>query len=111
VLAAAAILYFTIAGKVGRPGVGKVAQEAAAEKTGSDSSAPESSAKIAPLVLEVPADKPLSSDVYVVTEGDTLWGIAERFTGNPFNFPRLAGENRIVNPDLIFPGQKIYLVK
>ncbi len=62
-----------------------------------------------PLVLEIPAAKPVTMDVYVVVKGDTLWGISERFTGNPFNYPRIAGENKIADPDLIFPGQKVYL--
>ncbi len=64
-----------------------------------------------PLVLEVPPTKPTNIDVYVVVKGDTLWSISERFTGNPFNYPRIAGENKIANPDLIFPGQRIRLVK
>jgi nucleoid-associated protein YgaU len=45
----------------------------------------------------------------VVVKNDTLWSISERFTGNPFNYPRIAGENRIADPDLIFPGQTIRL--
>ena len=64
-----------------------------------------------PLVLEVPADRPVNIDVYLVVEGDTLWSISKRFTGNPLNYPRIAGENRIADPDLIFPGQKIRLKK
>jgi nucleoid-associated protein YgaU len=47
----------------------------------------------------------------VVKKDDTLWNISERFTGNPFNYPRIAGENRIADPDLIFPGQRIRLIK
>jgi chemotaxis signal transduction protein/nucleoid-associated protein YgaU len=64
-----------------------------------------------PLVLEVPADRPMDIEVYLVVEGDTLWSISKRFTGNPLNYPRIAGENRIADPDLIFPGQKILLKK
>jgi chemotaxis signal transduction protein/nucleoid-associated protein YgaU len=64
-----------------------------------------------PLVLEVPANRPVDIEIYVVVEGDTLWSISERFTGNPFNYPRIAGENRIADPDLIFPGQRIRLKK
>ncbi|HVO38651.1 MAG TPA: chemotaxis protein CheW [Spirochaetia bacterium] len=44
---------------------------------------------------------------YVVKEGDTLWDISNRFTGNPFNYRIIAGQNKIQNPDLIFPGQEI----
>jgi nucleoid-associated protein YgaU len=49
--------------------------------------------------------------VYVVQKGDTLWSISQRFTGSPYNYPRIAGENRIAEPDLIFPGQRIRLLK
>ena len=63
------------------------------------------------LELLVPANMPVSMDTYVVAEGDTLWSISERFTGSPYNYPKIAGENRIADPDLIFPGQKIRLIK
>ncbi|HTN93444.1 MAG TPA: chemotaxis protein CheW [Gallionella sp.] len=65
----------------------------------------------APLELDIPESRPVDIDVYVVRRGDTLWSISERFTGSPYNYPRIAGENRIAEPDLIFPGQKIRLVK
>ncbi len=63
------------------------------------------------LELDIPKEMPVESDVYEVVEGDTLWSISERFTGNPYNYPRIAGENRIADPDLIFPGQRIRLYK
>ncbi len=65
----------------------------------------------APLELDIPATMPVDIDVYVVKKDDTLWSISKRFTGNPFNYPRIAGENRITDPDLIFPGQRIRLKK
>jgi chemotaxis signal transduction protein len=65
----------------------------------------------APLELDIPKNRPTDIDIYVVQEGDTLWSISERFTGNPFNYPRIAGENRIADPDLIFPEQRIRLIK
>lgn len=65
----------------------------------------------APLELDIPATMPVDIDVYVVKKDDTLWSISERLTGNPFNYPRIAGENRIADPDLIFPGQRIRLKK
>lgn len=63
------------------------------------------------LELDIPASRIVDTQVYLVVKGDTLWSISERFTGNPFNYPRIAGENKIANPDLIFPGQKIRLIK
>jgi len=66
----------------------------------------------APLELDIPKNMPpIDIDVYVVVKGDTLWSISERFTGSSFNYPRIAGENRIADPDLIFPGQRIKLNK
>jgi chemotaxis signal transduction protein len=66
----------------------------------------------APLELDIPATMPQAgTDVYVVKKDDTLWSISERYTGTPFNYPRIAGENRIADPDLIFPGQRIRLKK
>jgi nucleoid-associated protein YgaU len=51
----------------------------------------------------------VSPTEYTVAEGDTLWSIAARFTGDPHEFRRLAAENGISNPDRIYPGQKIRL--
>jgi len=42
-----------------------------------------------------------------IRRGDTLWEIADRYTGDPWNYRRIARENKIHNPDLIFPRQKI----
>ncbi len=64
-----------------------------------------------PLVLIVPKDAETVEEVYIVKKGDTLWHISKRFTGNPFNYPRVARDNRIANPDLIFPHQKIRIIK
>ena len=65
----------------------------------------------APPELDIPANKPVDIDEYVVQESDTLWSISQRFTGSAYNYPRIAGENRIAEPDLIFPGQRIRLIK
>lgn len=45
-------------------------------------------------------------DYYTVRGGDALWTVANKFSTN---VRRLAGINRLRNPDLIFPGQKIKL--
>jgi nucleoid-associated protein YgaU len=62
-----------------------------------------------PVAAEGPLVAFSGSSVYVVKKGDTLWAISKRFTGNPFNYPQVAKENNIKNPDLIFPGQEIRL--
>jgi nucleoid-associated protein YgaU len=59
-----------------------------------------------PLTLR--ADAP---DRYVVAPGDTLWGIASRYTDSPWRWPELWGLNKdeIRNPHLIYPGYVIML--
>ncbi|MCU0822508.1 MAG: LysM peptidoglycan-binding domain-containing protein, partial [Spirochaetes bacterium] len=54
-----------------------------------------------------------SSDfiIYNVIQGDELYYITEQFTGNGFDYWNIARDNKIDNPDLIFPEQKIKLRK
>jgi len=66
--------------------------------------APRAAAQPSAPALAQPAS---ASSQYVVKRGDTLWDIAQRFTGDPFNYRNLAGRNLIHDPDLIFPGQII----
>lgn len=62
-----------------------------------------------PVTKAAPSTTVSGSTFYRVKAGDTLWDIAERFTGNPYNYARIALENNIENPDLIYPGQEIRL--
>ena len=49
--------------------------------------------------------------VHRVVPGDTLWDIAERYLGDPFQYPALARLSQIRNPDLIYPGNVIRIIK
>jgi LysM repeat protein len=46
---------------------------------------------------------------YVIEKGDSLWKIAAKFLGNGNRYPEIFEANRevILDPDKIFPGQKI----
>lgn len=43
---------------------------------------------------------------YMVTEGDTLWDISRRFLGRGYKYLKIALDNDIANPDLIYPGEE-----
>jgi LysM domain-containing protein len=46
--------------------------------------------------------------VYVIKQGDTLWGLSDRFLKDPHYWPDLWSRNQsITNPHLITPGQKV----
>jgi hypothetical protein len=59
-----------------------------------------------PLVM-----KPEAPDRYVVVPGDTLWGIAQRYTDSPWRWNELWNLNKdeIKNPHRIYPGNVIVL--
>ena len=65
-------------------------------------------AEAAPAAVTVAAPE-TETTIYVVQEGDTLSYIAMLFTGKPSNYKKIAADNNIDNPDLIFPGQKLYV--
>ena len=46
---------------------------------------------------------------YWISWGDTLWDISANFYRNPWQYGRIAEENSIQNPDLIYAGSKIFI--
>lgn len=47
---------------------------------------------------------------YTIKQGDTLWGISERFIKDPYYWPNLWANNPdITNPHLVYPGQEVRL--
>ena len=49
------------------------------------------------------------SNSYVVKQGDTLWLIAKKVTGDGSNYKAIAQKNGITNPDKIYVGQKLVI--
>jgi len=46
--------------------------------------------------------------IYVIKQGDTLWGLSERFIKDPNYWPNMWSKNsQITNPHVIYPGQKV----
>lgn len=57
--------------------------------------------------------KPVSKTevIHIVVRGDTLWHIAIRYLNNPYLYPELARLSNIKNPDLIYPGNRVRIIK
>ena len=50
-----------------------------------------------------------SPDFYVVKQGDTLWLIAKKLTGDGSNYKAIAQKNGIMNPDKLSVGQRLVI--
>jgi nucleoid-associated protein YgaU len=92
----------------------QVAEEAPAEKAEA-----EQPAEPAKAVAEAAAQTPAAGAGqtrgtagglwYEIKWGDTLWDIAATYYRNPWLYPKIAKENRINNPDLIFAGTRLFI--
>ena len=54
---------------------------------------------------------PKNTGTYVVVSGDNLWNIAKRYYGNGALYTKIynANKDKIKNPALIYPGQKLVI--
>lgn len=61
--------------------------------------------------VTAPKTNPRNKGTYIVQSGDTLWGIAKKYYGNGAEYPKIYNANRdkIKNPNLIYPGQKLVI--
>lgn len=53
--------------------------------------------------------KKTESSIYIVKKGDCLWNIAKKYYGSGSKYTKIynANKNKIKNPNLIYPGQKL----
>lgn len=83
----------------------------AEEKVVIENAPPPAEEKTAAEDTPPPASGPEPCDcTHIVVKGDTLWDIAELYTGNAFNYPDLAKRSGIKNPDRIYPGNKVRII-
>jgi hypothetical protein len=66
-------------------------------------------AQQAPLPAEAATGGTTEGLWYQIKWGDTLWDIAATYYRNPWLYPKIARENGISNPDLIFAGTRIFI--
>jgi len=46
--------------------------------------------------------------IYTIVQGDTLWGLSQRFLNDPHYWPNLWAANQTIgNPHFIYPGQRV----
>ena len=87
----------------------------APESTGTGKSGTRESVRDGPLRTETAGATPSAPDTliggvwYWIRWGDTLWDISSSFYRTPWHYGRIANENSIRNPDLIFAGSKIFI--
>ncbi|GLH94944.1 LysM peptidoglycan-binding domain-containing protein [Phytohabitans aurantiacus] len=63
----------------------------------------------APMPVAAIVEEPVERPVYRVEKGDYLGHIADRYLGDFDRYPELAKLNKIRDPDVIRPGQKLHL--
>ena len=49
--------------------------------------------------------------IHVVVKDDTLWDIANKYLGNPYRYPELTQNSRIKDPDWIYPGDVVRIIR
>ena len=64
---------------------------------------------ISPEKTTIESPEKITGDSYKVVEGDSLWDISVRAYGDGYKWVEIARENRLTNPDLIYPGNEFKL--
>lgn len=70
---------------------------------------PAAASEPAPPQAAAASPTPAAGLWYRIKWGDTLWDIAGTYYRNPWLYPKIAGANRITNPDLIIAGRQLFI--
>ncbi len=62
-----------------------------------------------PVIVAEKFGPTISGNEYTVQKGDHLWGIAVRAYGDGYQWVKIASENNLKNPNLIYPGNVLKL--
>lgn len=61
------------------------------------------------VTVETDASKAITGDTYTVEKGDTLWNISVRAYGDGYQWVKVARENKLGNPNVIYVGTVLTL--
>lgn len=60
---------------------------------------------------DISSARPRIPEIHVVRRGDTLWDLSDNYYGNPWQWPRIWGQNpQITNPHWIYPGDQVRML-
>jgi putative chitinase len=62
-------------------------------------------------VNSVPVQNPITGNTYTVVKGDFLWDIAVRAYGDGYQWVKIASANNLTNPNTIFSGNVLNLLR
>ena len=75
--------------------------------------APPETEPVAPAVSETPVEtqEPPRTVIYHIKRGDTLWDLSNSFYRTPWLYRKIARDNAIENPDLIYAGENLNILE
>jgi nucleoid-associated protein YgaU len=88
---------------------GEAAEAEAAEPVEEEEAEPTQAAAAEQPAEQATAERTSGGVWYEIKWGDTLWDISATYYRNPWLYPKIARENSITNPDLIFAGTKLFI--
>lgn len=94
-----------------QPEPGETAPEAAASAPADEPAQADETPRSTPEPERTVAATSEDTDIYVVREGDSLSGIAEKVYGDPFRYPEIfeANRDKLSSPNRVYIGQRLVI--